>query len=251
MVGQEFRFKLELKTIADAGLLGFPNAGKSSLLKCVSDAQPRVAGYPFTTLNPIVGTIEYEDFSQLKVADIPGIIEGAASGVGLGLRFLKHIARSTVLVYVVDMAGTDNREPWQDFIKLRAEVRQHDASLLERPCLVIANKMDVDQAQENLPRFIQETGVTPIPLSAVDESDDGVSRFKQALWDILRPRPKGSWGDGAMDDEVLVSAEEQTMDAVAESEDGIIHEDALKRAPFLDLNPKKPVKKKRRGKRRI
>ena len=251
MVGQEFRFKLELKTIADAGLLGFPNAGKSSLLKCVSDAQPRVAGYPFTTLNPIVGTIEYEDFSQLKVADVPGIIEGAASGVGLGLRFLKHIARSTVLVYVVDMAGTDNREPWQDFIKLRAEVRQHDASMLERPCLVIANKMDVDQAQENLPRFIQETGVTPIPLSAVDESNDGVSRFKQALWDILRPRPRGSWGDGAPDDEVFVSADEQTMDAVAESEDGIIHEDALKRAPFLDLNPKKPVKKKRHGKRRI
>ena len=250
MPGQEFRFKLELKTIADAGLLGFPNAGKSSLLKCISDAQPRVAGYPFTTLNPIVGTIEYEDFSQLKVADVPGIIEGAASGVGLGLRFLKHIARSTVLVYVIDMAGTDNREPWQDYIKLRAEVRQHDASMLERPFLVLANKMDVDQAQENLPRFIQETGVTPIPLSAVGGDDDGVARFKQALWDILKPLPKGSWGDGSQDSDDSSSSEEESVDAVAESEDGIIHEDALKRAPFLDLNPKKKIKKKRRSKRR-
>lgn len=250
MPGQEFRFKLELKTIADAGLLGFPNAGKSSLLKCVSDARPRVAGYPFTTLNPIVGTIEYEDFSQLKVADVPGIIEGAASGVGLGLRFLKHIARSTVLVYVIDMAGTDNREPWQDYIKLRVEVRQHDASMLERPFLVLANKMDVDQARENLPRFIQETGVTPIPLSAVDGEDDGVSRFKQALWDILKPRPKGSWGDGSVDAEDSAAADVDSMDAVAESEDGIIHEDALKHAPFLDLNPKKKINKKRRGKRR-
>lgn len=248
--GQDFRLRLELKTIADAGLIGFPNAGKSSLLQCVSEARPRVAGYPFTTLNPIVGAIEYEDFSQLMVADIPGIIEGAASGVGLGIRFLKHIARSTVLVYVVDMAGTDNREPWQDYIKLRAEVKLHDASMLDRPCLVIANKMDVDQAQENLPRFIQETGVTPIPLSALDKNDDGVARFKQVLWDILKPRPKGSWGDGASDNKNLSSVDVERAAAIAENEDGFIHEETLKQASFLDINPKKPIKKKRRTKRR-
>ena len=250
MPGQEFRLRMELKIIADAGLLGFPNAGKSSLLKCISDAHPRVAGYPFTTLNPIVGTIEYDDFSQLKVADVPGIIEGAASGVGLGLRFLKHIARSTVLVYVVDMAGLDNRDPWVDYRKLRAEVKQHDASMLERPYLVIANKMDVACAHENLPRFIQETGQTPIPLSALNSGDDGVERFKEALWQILKPKPKCSWGAAVSGHSSDKSSDSVELDAVAGSEDGIIQEDALKRAPFLDLNPKKPSKQKRRGKRR-
>jgi len=250
MPGQEFRFQMELKTMADAGLLGFPNAGKSSLLKCISAAHPRVARYPFTTLNPIVGTIEYEDFSQLKVADVPGIIEGAASGVGLGMRFLKHIARSTVLVYVVDMAGVDNREPWQDYLKLRSEVQQYDASLLDRPSIVIANKMDISCAHENLPRFIQETGVTPVPVSALDGGDEGISRFKKELWDILKPLPKGSWTDGSESEESQTDDESVAIDAVAGSEDGIIHEDALKRAPFLDINPRKPIKKKRRTKRR-
>ena len=108
--GGEFRLQLELKTIADAGLLGFPNAGKSSLLACISDAHPKIASYPFTTLNPIVGTVEYPDFSQLRVADVPGIIEGAASGVGLGLDFLRHIARSRMLVYVVEIGRASCRE---------------------------------------------------------------------------------------------------------------------------------------------
>lgn len=250
MTGQEFRFKLELKIISDAGLIGFPNAGKSSLLKCVSAARPRVAGYPFTTLNPVVGTIEYDDFSQLKVADIPGIIEGASTGVGLGLRFLKHIARSKVLVYVVDMAGTDNREPWDDYRKLCQEVSQHDASILERPSLVLANKMDVDQARENLPRFARETGLTPLPLSTLDGGDQGVARFKRALWDILRPRPKGDWDAGTAVNKDAASAETANVDVDSENEDDFIHEDALTRAPFLDLNPKKKIKKKRRSKRR-
>jgi len=112
--GAELRLRLELKTIADAGLLGFPNAGKSSLLACVSDARPKIASYPFTTLNPIVGTIVYPDFSQLRMADVPGIIEGASTGVGLGIDFLKHLARSRVLVYVIDMAGAAKRPTWQD-----------------------------------------------------------------------------------------------------------------------------------------
>lgn len=244
--GDEFRATLELKTIADAGLLGFPNAGKSSLLRCVSDAQPKVASYPFTTLNPIVGTVKYDDFSQLRVADVPGIIKGAAEGGGLGLRFLKHIARSTILVYVIDMAGTDNREPWADYAILRREVEQYDASLLERPSIVLANKMDVDQAQENLPHFIQETGVTPIPLSTLEREDEGVVRFKQEIWDILRPQPLGSWGRSEEDSEETVAATPDEPLTSPMTEGGFIHEDALKRAPFLDLPQKSLAKKKRR-----
>ncbi|MDD2597981.1 MAG: GTPase ObgE [Kiritimatiellae bacterium] len=245
--GDEFRVTLELKTIADAGLLGFPNAGKSSLLRCVSDAQPKVASYPFTTLNPIVGTVKYDDFSQLRVADVPGIIEGAAEGGGLGLRFLKHIARSTILVYVIDMAGTDNRDPWDDYVKLRREVEQYDASLLERPSIVLANKMDVDQAQENLSRFIQETGVTPIPLSTLERENEGVVRFKREIWELLRPSPLGSWGreggEGAV--EAASAAPDETL-LPPTYEGEFIHEDALKHASFLDLPPKSLTKKKRR-----
>ena len=246
--GDEFKLKLELKTIADAGLLGFPNAGKSSLLKCVSDAQPKIASYPFTTLNPIVGAIKYEDFSQLRVADVPGIIEGAADGIGLGLRFLKHIARSTVLVYVIDMAGTDDREPWDDYIKLRAEVEQHDATMLDRPSIVLANKMDVDQALENLPRFIQETGLNPIPLSTLDPENEGVKSFKQQLWNILKPAPRGSWGTGSGSAEPESSVTVDPELVMPKTDGDIIHEEALKFAPFLDLNPRKVKKNKKRRK---
>ena len=235
--GQEFRLRLELKTIADAGLLGFPNAGKSSLLSCVSDAHPKIASYPFTTLNPIVGTIQYPDFSQLRVADVPGIIEGAASGVGLGIDFLKHLARSRVLVYIIDMAGTDNREPWKDYLTLRKEIEQHNSELLERPSLVLANKMDEDAAVENLPRFVKETGVTPLQISAIDPSHPGIARFKQGLWDILRPEPRGAWQPPAAD-----SNAEDDHSSAPEVE--MLTDEALKRAPFLDLSRKVPKKKK-------
>jgi len=237
-LGEEFRLKLELKTIADAGLLGFPNAGKSSLLACVSEARPKIASYPFTTLNPIVGTILYPDFSQLRVADVPGIIEGAATGVGLGIDFLKHIARSRVLVYVIDMAGTDNRQPWDDYLTLRREIEQHDAALLERPALVLANKMDTDEAIANLPRFVKKTGVSPLPLSALDPADAGVAAFKQRLWELLKPVPKGTWQ--AVD--VPPGAADEPVDQEAD----VLSESALLRAPFLDLARKEPKKKKKR-----
>ncbi len=235
--GGEFRLQLELKTIADAGLLGFPNAGKSSLLACISDAHPKIASYPFTTLNPIVGTVEYPDFSQLRVADVPGIIEGAASGVGLGLDFLRHIARSRMLVYVVDMAGTDNRDPWDDYRKLRREIERYDAGLLERPSLVVANKMDEAAAVANLPKFVKKTRVKPIAMSALGSGDEGVATFKRLLWETLRPEPKGAWQSEG-------SAVPAEAAASAADEDGIIPEEALKRAPFFDLSRKQPKRKK-------
>ncbi|MBR4170237.1 MAG: GTPase ObgE [Kiritimatiellae bacterium] len=219
--GEELNLRLELKTIADAGLLGFPNAGKSSLLRAVSAARPKIASYPFTTLNPMVGTMEYPDYSQLRVADIPGIIAGAAKGVGLGIDFLKHLARAKVIVYIIDMAGTDNREPWKDYEILRSEIEQHDPDLLERPALVLANKMDQEAAQENLPRFLRETGVSAIPMSAATPRDAGVAQFRQALWDILKPLPRGSWKRPA-----------------SEPPD----EAAIPGAPFLDMGFKKRKK---------
>ena len=185
---EEKRLRLELKTIADAGLLGFPNAGKSSLLSVLSSATPKIASYPFTTLNPVVGTIVYDDFAKIRMADVPGIIEGAAKGVGLGLAFLKHLERSKVLVYVIDMAGTDNREPWTDYKILKKEIDEYSAELAERPYLVVANKLDTVAAQENLARFKEETGVDPICISC--ESREGLETFKSALREIVQPKTK-------------------------------------------------------------
>ena len=185
---EEKRLRLELKTIADAGLLGFPNAGKSSLLSVLSSATLKIASYPFTTLNPVVGTIVYDDFAKIRMADVPGIIEGAAKGVGLGLAFLKHLERSKVLVYVIDMAGTDNREPWTDYKILKKEIDEYSAELAERPYLVVANKLDTVAAQENLARFKEETDVDPICISC--ESREGLETFKSALREIVQPKTK-------------------------------------------------------------
>ena len=185
---EEKRLRLELKTIADAGLLGFPNAGKSSLLSVLSSATPKIASYPFTTLNPVVGTIVYDDFAKIRMADVPGIIEGAAKGVGLGLAFLKHLERSKVLVYVIDMAGTDNREPWTDYKILKKEIDEYSAELAERPYLVVATQLDTVAAQENLARFKEETGVDPICISC--ESREGLETFKSALREIVQPKTK-------------------------------------------------------------
>jgi GTP-binding protein len=201
---EERRLHLELKTIADAGLLGFPNAGKSSLLTALSSATPKVAAYPFTTLNPIVGTVEYEDFAQIHMADVPGIIEGAANGVGLGLAFLKHLERSRVMVYVIDMAGTDNRKPWDDFKILEKELTAYNAELAERPRIVVANKMDAAAARKNLRRFVKETGVTPIAISCQPtlkdlreyadlkdyEGEVGLKAFTKVLRDVVQPKPR-------------------------------------------------------------
>ncbi len=185
---EERHLRLELKTIADAGLLGFPNAGKSSLLTALSSATPKIASYPFTTLNPIVGTIVYDDYAKVTMADVPGIIEGAAKGVGLGLDFLKHLERSHVLVYVLDMAGTDNRAPWKDYEVLHKEIDEYSVELAARPFLVVANKMDAEVSAENLSRFIEETGVRPITISC--ETRDGLDVFKEELRKIVNPKTK-------------------------------------------------------------
>ena len=185
---EERRLRLELKTIADAGLLGFPNAGKSSLLSVLSSATPKIASYPFTTINPMVGTIVYPDYARIAMADVPGIIEGAARGVGLGLAFLKHLERSKVLVYVIDMAGTDSREPWTDYEVLKKEISDYSIELASRPALIVANKMDAEVSRENLARFVKETGVRPIAISC--ETREGLDAFKDELRKIVDPKTR-------------------------------------------------------------
>ena len=184
--GEERELFLELKTIADGGLVGYPNAGKSTLLGALSEARPKVAPYPFTTLHPVVGVIEfdYPDYTRLTLADIPGLIDGAHENVGLGHSFLKHIERTKVLIYVLDMAGTDGRDPVEDFRHLQNELELYQAGLTARPSLVAANKMDAPVAAENLRRLEAELGgkykIIPI-TAAVGELGDLKQRFKELV----------------------------------------------------------------------
>ena len=144
--------------------------------------------YPFTTLNPIVGTVVYDDFAKVRVADVPGIIEGASKGVGLGHAFLRHLERARALVYVIDLAGVDAREPWTDYQVLRREVDAYSAELAERPTIVVANKVDLPEARVNLDRFVAETGVAPILVSCT--TGEGLEEFKARLREVVRPETR-------------------------------------------------------------
>ncbi len=183
--GDTVTLRCNLKIMADVGMVGFPNAGKSSLLTCLSHAHPRIAAYPFTTLNPVVGTVVFEDYNRLLLADIPGLITGAHEGVGLGHAFLKHVERAAALAYVIDMAGTDGRDPVEDYRQLREELRLYQADLIRRPSLIIANKMDEPAAEENLKIFKRKTRTKPLPVSAL--SDEGLPELRTALHQFSHP----------------------------------------------------------------
>ena len=177
--GDEGNFLFELRIMAEVGLVGYPNAGKSTLLTAISRARPKIAPYPFTTLHPQIGIVEYPDFHRLTVCDVPGLIEGAHRNVGLGHEFLRHIERCKVLVLLLDMAGTDGRAPWDDYKNLLSELELYDPALLERPRLVVANKMDEPAAEENLKKFKRRIRKTPVlPIAAA--FDQGTDEFKQA-----------------------------------------------------------------------
>ena len=163
--GEEKQYYLELKSIADVGLVGFPNAGKSSLLAAVSAAKPKIAPYPFTTLNPMIGIVELPNYKRFNMADIPGLIEGANEGVGLGHDFLRHIERCRLLAIVLDMAGSEGRDPVDDYRKLRTELKLHDPLLAERPFVIVANKMDLPEAEANLKIFRKKFKQKILPIS--------------------------------------------------------------------------------------
>ncbi|MBQ7721948.1 MAG: GTPase ObgE [Kiritimatiellae bacterium] len=192
--GEEFRYRLELKVIADVGLVGFPNAGKSSLLAAISDARPKIGSYPFTTLNPSIGVVNYDDYSSIRVADVPGIIDGASEGIGLGIDFLRHISRSRVLVFVIDAAGIDGREPKDDYKALRRELAAYDPSLLERPSLLVANKVDEAVAEDNVVRLERAARRKAIRVCTIDGT--GLDELKERLKKLLKPVPDGAAASG-------------------------------------------------------
>jgi len=182
--GGEGDYLFELRILAEVGLVGYPNAGKSTLLAAISKARPKVAPYPFTTLHPQIGIVEYPDFHRLTVCDVPGLIEGAHQNVGLGHAFLRHIQRCKILVLLLDMAGADNRAPWDDYRQLLSELKLYDPALLDKPRLVVANKMDEPAAEKNLKQFKTKIKkVSLLPISAA--FDQGVDKFKNTIRDAV------------------------------------------------------------------
>eukprot|EP00047_Mylnosiga_fluctuans_P016289 m.53443 g.53443 ORF g.53443 m.53443 type:complete len:375 (+) comp6483_c0_seq1:212-1336(+) len=189
--GEEFRYQLELKTLADVGLVGLPNAGKSSLLAAISRAHPKIAAYPFTTLNPHLGVVDFPDFWRMTVADIPGILPRAHTNVGLGLAFLRHIERSKVLLFILDMSGTNGSMPPREaLLALRHELQCYSPELVTRPAIVAANKMDLASSTDNLAQLEACAGLPVVPICAL--TGDGVSTLTwkiRSLIEYLRATP--------------------------------------------------------------
>ncbi|GAA0334116.1 GTPase ObgE [Bacillus carboniphilus] len=188
--GQERDIILELKLLADVGLVGFPSVGKSTLLSVVSSARPKIGEYHFTTLVPNLGVVETGDGRSFVMADLPGLIEGAHQGVGLGFQFLRHIERTRVIVHVIDMAAVEGRDPYDDFVTIQQEMEQYNLRLSERPMIIVANKMDVPEAEENLKTFKEKLDKDyPIfPISAVTR--DGVRDLLFMVADVLEDTPE-------------------------------------------------------------
>ncbi|UTR09249.1 GTPase ObgE [Evansella sp. LMS18] len=181
--GQEREIVLELKVLADAGLVGFPSVGKSTLLSVVSAAKPKIAEYHFTTLTPNLGVVETDDNRSFVLADLPGLIEGAHSGTGLGHQFLRHIERTRVIVHVIDMSGLEGRDPYEDYLTINEELKEYNLRLTERPQIIVANKMDLPESEDNLERFREQVGdeAEIFPISAVTKK--GLDPLLRAVMD--------------------------------------------------------------------
>src|SRR5213595_2214720 len=178
--GEQGYFLLELRTIADAGLVGYPNAGKSTLLRKLSAARPKVASYPFTTLHPIIGVVELPGYRRVTIADIPGLIEGAHRDLGLGHDFLRHITRCRFLLFVIDVGGSEGRNPVEDLRNLRREIDLYDPALSKRPWCIIANKIDLPAARENLETL--QNSFPTVDMTPVSASTGyGIEAFKTKL----------------------------------------------------------------------
>ncbi|MGQ4665749.1 GTPase ObgE [Metabacillus halosaccharovorans] len=188
--GIERNVILELKVLADVGLVGFPSVGKSTLLSVVSSAKPKIAEYHFTTLVPNLGMVETEDGRSFVMADLPGLIEGAHQGVGLGHQFLRHIERTRVIVHVIDMSGLEGRDPYEDYLTINAELKEYNLRLTERPQIIVANKMDMPDSEENLAEFKKNLAedVQIFPISAITR--EGVRELLYAVADAIEQTPE-------------------------------------------------------------
>lgn len=181
--GEEKRVKVELKLLADVGLVGMPSVGKSTLISKISASKPKIAAYHFTTLNPNLGVVRVNENKSFVVADLPGLIEGASLGEGLGDKFLKHIERTRVIAHVIDMSGYEGRDPYEDYVIINKELENFNKKILEKPQIIIANKMDMENAKENLKKFEEKVKTKVYPISAMN--NEGIKEVLVELSNML------------------------------------------------------------------
>jgi GTP-binding protein len=240
--GEEFHLRLKLKLLADVGLVGFPNAGKSTFISRVSAAKPKIADYPFTTLTPNLGVVTLSDDRSFVVADVPGLIEGAHAGHGLGHQFLRHIERTKVLIHLVDVSGASGREPVEDFETIRRELALYNRELLEKPQLLVANKIDAVDDAERVNRLAARGRDLQLPffrISAV--TGEGVTSLLEAAWPHIAAAREAEAAAAALLEEEPGPAKRATMERDRTS--------ATVELP-ADYNPAlvPPIKGSRRGK---
>ena len=210
MPGESKEIEVELKVLADVGLVGFPSVGKSTLLSVVSKARPEIAEYHFTTIQPNLGMVQVPDGRSFVMADLPGLIEGAAQGKGVGHQFLKHVERCRVILHIIDMGAFDGRDPLEDYEIINKELGEYEYRLLERPQIVVANKMDLDDAEENLRRFKEKYPDVPV-YEATTLIAEGLDKVLYKAADLLEVTPEFPLFDASNDNAqgVLYKFEEQ------------------------------------------
>ena len=186
--GEKFNLRVELKLLADVGLVGFPSVGKSTLLSVVSKARPQIADYHFTTIVPNLGVVQVKDGRSFVMADLPGLIQGASQGKGLGHQFLRHIERCRVIVHIIDMSGSEGRDPYEDYVTINKELGEYEYRLLERPQIIVANKMDGDEAEENLKKFKEKLGDQKV-FPIIAPIYEGIDAVLYAVADALETAP--------------------------------------------------------------
>src|SRR5690625_4927690 len=241
--GEERNLRLELKLIADVGLVGFPNVGKSTLLSVVSAAKPKIADYHFTTIAPNLGVVETGDHRSFVMADLPGLIEGAHEGIGLGHQFLRHVEPTRLLVHVIDMASIEGRDPYDDYERTNKELAKYDEQVIQRPQVIVANKMDMPGAEENLKQFKEQVEVPVYPISAVTKS--GIEELLYATVDLLEDIPKQSFVE--RDEDVVVYEHEvEEPFTISRADDGayiVSGDDVEKLFKMTDFNQSEAVQR--------
>ena len=207
--GEELDVVVELKLLADVGLVGFPSVGKSTFLSVVTAAKPKIADYHFTTLSPNLGVVESQDHRSFVMADLPGLIEGAHEGVGLGHQFLRHVERTRLLLHVVDMSGVEGRDPYEDYVTINNELSSYDKRLENRPQIIVANKMDMPDSEENLKAFKEQLdeGVMVFPISTITR--DGLDELLYTVADKLDQIPKQEESVEEVDERVVYKFEKE------------------------------------------
>ena len=235
-MGEEFDCIVELRVLADVGLVGFPSVGKSTFLDAVSKARPEIGDYPFTTITPNVGVVQTGDGRSFVLADLPGLIEGASDGKGLGHQFLRHIERCRVIIHVIDMGAEDGRDPLNDYEVINNELKSYQIRLLERPQIVVANKMDMENSEENVRRFKEKYPDIPV-YETTTIIHEGLEPVLRKAADLLATTPVFPITEDTGETGVMYTFEEKKKDIIIEKEeDGVWNVSGPRLERVFDIN---------------